>query len=160
MRMRLFLSGAIVALLSMTASAASYTQDGIIYSVNTSNMRAQVKGAEDTDIKKVDIPKTITYKKKSYTVTSIGEGAFFRCQSASVIIPGSVKSIGDWAFESSAMESLVLNEGITSIGEMAFSECTKLFGLQISHKIAKFVADMASSSAGDAKFSVYLIECQ
>ena len=48
----------------------------------------------------ITIPETITYNNKSYTVTSIGEQAFYNCSGlTSITIPESVTSIGYEAFK-------------------------------------------------------------
>lgn len=53
----------------------------------------------DEDITNVFLSETIDYKGNSYTITSIGDEAFYDCTSlTSVTIPNSVTSIGDGAF--------------------------------------------------------------
>ena len=47
----------------------------------------------------INIPTSVTYKKNTYSVTDIGEKAFFDCENLTeVTIPNSVTSIGDSAF--------------------------------------------------------------
>ena len=59
---------------------------------------AQVSGYTGTDTK-VIIPSTITRKRKTYKVTSIGKEAFHSCTSlTSITIPNSITSIGEHAF--------------------------------------------------------------
>ena len=82
---------------------------------------------------KVTIPATITVGENTYTVTSIGDYAFWNCSGlTSVTIPGSVTSIGDYAFsECSGLTSVTIPGSVTSIGYGAFSECSGLTSVDI-----------------------------
>ena len=69
------------------------------YKVDSSNQTEVAVGAADTTITTANIPATVTYQGTTYSVTSIGYGAFEDCSSlTSVTIPNSVISIGDAAF--------------------------------------------------------------
>ena len=59
------------------------------------------------------------------SVTSIGDRAFFACNSLSeVVIPNSVTSIGEGAFSfCSSLSEVVIPNSVTSIGEGAFENC-------------------------------------
>lgn len=73
----------------------------------------------------VTIPEVFWDGPKRYTVTSIGDYAFYKCfQSGlrNVIIGDSVISIGDHAFESSGLRSLTIGKSVKRIGSMAFSQ--------------------------------------
>jgi len=61
------------------------------------------------------IPETVTYNGTTYSVTSIGNSAFYSCRSlTSLSIPSSVTSIGRAAFvECSGLTSIVVEEGNT-----------------------------------------------
>ena len=67
------------------------------------------------------------------SVTSIGRYAFFSCDSlTSIVIPDSVTSIGDSAFEScNSLTSIVIPDSVTSIGDSAFESCDSLTSVTI-----------------------------
>ena len=58
-------------------------------------------------------------------VTSIGERAFYECDSlTSIVIPSGVTSIGSWAFaHCSGLTSITIPDSVTSIGDWAFYDC-------------------------------------
>ena len=64
----------------------------------------------------------------SYTVTEIGEDAFWNCNDiTSVSIPNSVKTIGKLAFSwCEALQSIDIPAGVITIGDRAFKNCTAL----------------------------------
>ena len=76
----------------------------------------------------VEIPNTVTYQGTTYSVTGIGDNAFFLCNSLNSLTFGnSVISIGDNAFCScSSLNSVNFGNSVTSIGENAFSHCSSL----------------------------------
>ena len=59
------------------------------------------------------------------SVTSIGDYAFWYCDSLSeIVIPSSVTSIGDHAFSDCySLSEIVIPSSVTSIGDSAFSRC-------------------------------------
>ena len=67
------------------------------------------------------------------SVTSIGERAFWGCESLnSIHIPDSVTSIGDGAFlECRNLTSIHIPKGVTSIGNKAFSCCENLTSITL-----------------------------
>ncbi len=62
------------------------------------------------------------------SVTSIGEGAFYGCDSlTAVTIPASVTRIGEYAFyDCDLLTSVTVPASVTDIGENAFNWCTSL----------------------------------
>ena len=82
----------------------------------------------------VVIPETVTYNGTTYSVTSIGDGAFEYCSKlTSVTIPNSVTSIGEEAFEyCSKLTSVTIPNSVTSIGNYAFIGCLKLTSVAIN----------------------------
>ncbi len=71
------------------------------------------------------------------SVTSIGEYAFYNCDSlASITIPGSVTSIGIGAFsDCDSLASITIGDGVTSIGYGAFEDCTSLASVTIGDSV-------------------------
>ena len=85
----------------------------------------------------VIIPSSVTYNGTTYSVTSIGWGAFFGCTGlTSVTIPNSVTSIGSSAFrDCSGLTSVTIPNSVTSIGDYAFEDCTGLTSVTIPNSV-------------------------
>ena len=83
------------------------------------------------------IPSTITVKDKVYSVTAIGNNAFYGCTAlASIVIPNSVTSIGSDAFNGcSALADATIPNSVTIIGNHAFYNCSVLAGVTIPNSV-------------------------
>jgi len=81
------------------------------------------------------------------SVTSIGDGAFYSCESLqSVTIPNSVTSIGEYAFcRCYSLQSVSIPNSVTSIGDKAFSLCKSLQSVTIPNSV---------TSIGDGAFGL------
>ena len=114
---------------SISASAYSVEVDGIYYDISGTTATVTSGGVKYSG--DIVIPEYITYKNSNYSVTSIGNSAFYYCESlTSVTIPNSVTSIGDWAFSGcSGLTSVAIPNSVTSIGDYAFYECSGLTSL-------------------------------
>ncbi len=92
---------------------------------------------EGWGITTANIPASVTYSDVAYSVTSIGEYAFYCCTGlTSVTIPNSVTSIGDYAFaECTGLTSVTIGNSVTSIGGYAFAYCTALTSVTIPNSV-------------------------
>ena len=124
---------------------ASYTQvNGIYYDFNKTTQTAAVtyhgntyENNEYTPVVysgAVIIPSSVSYDGITYSVTSIGDYAFFECSSlTSVTIPNGVTSIGDNTFfDCSSLTSVTIPNSVTSIADEAFYGCSSLTSVTIN----------------------------
>ena len=81
----------------------------------------------------VTIPETVSYNSTTYSVTSIGDYAFYQCSALTqVAIPKSVTSIGNGAFyQCSALTQVTIPDGVTNIGSAAFYYCSALTAINV-----------------------------
>ena len=121
---------------SFSALALAYgcKVDGIYYDITPANRTASVTRVSYSG--GVIIPETIAFDGTTYSVTSIGDGAFANHSGlTSVTIPNSVTSIGNYAFfNCSGLTSVTIPNSVTTIGEFAFAYCsglTKLVSLAV-----------------------------
>ena len=100
-----------------------FESGGIRYKIGENNTVSVTskKGRYSGDIV---IPSSVVYHGKTYSVTSIGFGAFAFGDLTSVTIPNSVTSIGSRAFEECRLTSITIPNSVTSIGEWAFQGCS------------------------------------
>lgn len=86
------------------------------------------------NLKKIQIPAKITDADgKVYTVTSIGQKAFYKnTKLSNVIIGNNVKSIEDYAFYGCKnITNIVFGKNVEIIGNSSFRKCTKLISITL-----------------------------
>ena len=125
--------------MTLSASAYDFMVDGIAYYKNSDSTSVTVTCTKAHSVSNYDggsgtlsIPERVTYKGKTYLVTSIGSSAFYGCTgfTGALTIPSSVTSIGSYAFYlcTGFMGALTIPSSVTSIGNSAFKYCSGFTG--------------------------------
>ena len=118
--------------------------DTLYYKINSDSLSVSVVvpdsntwGAYFKPTDTLTIPTFLTHRGITYSVTSIGSGAFYCCRGlTSVTIPNSVTSIGSFAFEGcSGLTSVTIPNSVTSIGSGAFGGCSGLTSVTIPNSV-------------------------
>ena len=116
------------------AEAYAQTIGDLIYSLDNDNLTATVTGHVDGTAATgtLVIPESVNYEGTLYSVTSIGDSAFYNCSgfTGGLTIPNSVTSIGGFSFYGcSGLTSLTFDNSVTLIGSSAFLLCNGLVAL-------------------------------
>ena len=146
---RVLLSMAAMAV-TMTAGAGSFTVDGIHYTTSGSNASVTYSvnvGQPHKTLTVANIPPQVTYNNNTYTVTSIGFGAFYLCKALETLtlpetlttignnafygcsslkhvdLPQSLRSIAMWGFRDSGLTEIFIPKNLTSLGSDVFTRC-------------------------------------
>ena len=130
-------SGASLVALSGVASATSLSLGGLTYSLSgTAPYVATVTG-QTGNAATVTIPSTITSGGTTYSVTSLGYGAFANDTTlASITLPNSITSISNNVFyDDTSLASITIPSSVTSIGILAFYANTALTSITIPNSV-------------------------
>ena len=129
----------LLALVATTALwAEDFEVDGIYYKILTDKTNeVEVTYGSPQYTGSVTIPSTVTYNGTTYSVTSIGNYAFYDCSGlTSVTLGNSVTSIGDCAFYNcSSLTSVTIPNSVTSIGDEVFRGCSDLTSITIPNSV-------------------------
>ena len=134
-------------LLTLVATTAlwaeSFVVDGIGYNILT-NKTNEVEVTHMGYSGSVTIPETVTYNGTTYSVTRIGDLAFWGCYKlTSVTIHNGVKSIGEMAFSAcKSLTSITIPNSVTRIGIGAFADCSSLTSITIPNSVTS-IGDLA-----------------
>ncbi|MDY3977516.1 MAG: leucine-rich repeat protein [Candidatus Onthomorpha sp.] len=128
----------------------SYNYQGktLYYNITSDNTIEVTYYSSTTDNNYVSgdvvIPSSVTNNGTTYSVTSIGDYAFYLCIGlTSVTIPNSVTSIADDAFYGcSSLTSVTIPNSVTSIGKWAFISCSGLTSVTIPNSVTS-IGNMA-----------------
>ena len=134
---RLFLLAALL-LSAISSWAHDFEVDGIYYNFISKTDKTVTVTSKYNDFMSraysgsVIIPSSVIYEGTTYSVVSIGYGAFWQCtRLTSVTIPNSVKSIEGSAFYTCiGLTSISIPNSVVSIGSMAFGHCSGLLKVE------------------------------
>ena len=119
---------------SLYTYAYDFEVDGLCYNILSDNQvevtyRSYQDGSYSGELK---IPEKVSYNGVEYTVSAIGEYAFYNCinLTGSLLIPNSIQFIGRMAFRycSNLVGSLTIPNSVTDIGTAAFANCKGFTG--------------------------------
>ena len=131
--------------LSLPMMAVEVEIDGINYELVAKIKEASVI-AKSSDLYSGDIivPESVEYEGVTYSVTSIGDYAFYDCRNlTSITLQESMMSIGYRAFAGcSGLTSVIIPNSVTSVGEGAFGYCSGLTSLTVGNSV-KAIGDDA-----------------
>ena len=141
----------LMTILALTASAYDFMVNGLAYNYLNGPSGSKVEvtytlrnsTSNYRGLNTANIPSSVTYNGKTYSVTSIGALAFRECSGlTSVTIPNSVTTIGTGAFGScSGLTSVSIPNSVTSIGDYAFSGCSGLTTVTIPNSVTSIGGD-------------------
>ena len=134
MHIKKLLFAMVTLLCSVAASADRFEVDGIIYeSKNDTEVWISSIDNENLPEGSITIPATVTNSGMTYSVTAIGDYAFYDCSNrASIEIPNSVTKIGQNAFEKlSSLTSIVIPKGVKRVDLCAFERCNNLHSITL-----------------------------
>ena len=126
-----------VAFVATTSLWAYDFKSGDLSYTITSDTTVEVTSDPYYNLTTAIIPSTVTYKRTTYSVTSIGNNAFQSCSPlTSITIPNSVTRIGSSAFyRCSSLTSITIPNSVTSIDGHAFAYCSSLTSVTIGNSV-------------------------
>lgn len=155
-------------MISLSSFAYDFEVDGIYYNIlSAADKTVEVTSGDNIYSEIVQIPEKCVYSGITFTVTAIGENAFYKTTVKEVKLPSSItnigksafmyceqlhtcdlheglKEIGVYAFVSTNLTSVVIPSTVTTIGTYAFEMC-KMKTIEFSEGISQIV-DHAFSS--------------
>ena len=146
------------------AFAYDFAVGGIYYNILPDKLSVEVTYKNtnyDTYIGDIAIPAEVSYDGKTYTVTSIGNRAFYKCSTVtSITIPATINSIGLYAFEDANHIQKVNISNLTAwcmIDVDSFYSCPLVYGgvLYLDNEPLSSLETLESSCTTIAKYAFY-----
>lgn len=121
---------------AVAATPIKITQGNLIYTVNDDGESVTVSGKKGSPTE-LKIESSISNNGTNYTVTEIGDQAFWGCNTLTeVTLPHTVDEIGYQAFcKCSNLTNVTIPEGVKKIGQAAFYGCSQLTSITIPSTI-------------------------
>ena len=113
---------AYLSMLEVIATVNDFTQDGINYKVTGSDKKqVHIVGYESSVAADIELPLTVKYENKIYTLTGIDENAFKDCAKlASITFTDNINEIGAGAFSGcTCLTTITIPKNVCKIGESA-----------------------------------------
>ena len=105
---------------SVDAIPSTFEQVNLAYLITSANTVTVTGRASGNSATEITIPDSVPSNGTTYSVTTIGDYAFFNNALTSVTIPDSVTTIGEYAFSINALTSVTIGNSVTTIGVAAF----------------------------------------
>lgn len=133
--------------------------DGIYYRLNENKLTAMVIMSDSSE-SDIDIPEIVKFNGVSYRVTSIGEYAFYRCESLTKIsMPNGVTNIEYRAFFGcDSLSNIIIPDSVTSIGMFAFCFCLSLTSITFQGTKAQW-GEIALGEDWNNNVSTKVVHC-
>ena len=160
MKHQLFLFFVIIGLMiPHMAFSDDFTMNGITYNISN-GIATIIHPPYSSYSGNVTIPSTVTWERKTYSVSAIGSEAFYNASSlTSVAIPNSVTSIGNSAFSGcTGLTSVTIPNSVKSIRNKAFSGCTGLTSFTIPNSVTS-IGNEAFKGCNNVKELIYAEGC-
>lgn len=106
--------------------AYDFEVDGLYYNLLTTSTVEVTKGDIIYEGGIINIPESVQYSNKSFTIKKIGDSAFESAKIESVTIPSTVTSVGQYAFQYSTITTITIPGSVNDCYHAAFNDCSKL----------------------------------
>ncbi len=88
------------------------------------------------------VPESVSYEGNTYTVTAIGDYAFYKCTITSITFPTTITSLGVSAFYwCKELTSFTIPDGLTSVTQALLRGCTELTSVTIPNSVTTIEAN-------------------